>query len=69
MQDHFNDTISNFGSIVAVVLATQVPVLWFFDPLFALLFAIFIVYNWSQTGRGACDLCHVSSSPLSINCR
>jgi divalent metal cation (Fe/Co/Zn/Cd) transporter len=52
-QDHFNDVVSNALSIVAIVLATQVDGLWFFDPLFAILFAFFIMYNWSQTGRGA----------------
>ncbi len=52
LQDHLNDVVSNALSVVAIVLATRVKTLWFFDPLFAILLACFIVFNWSLTGRG-----------------
>ncbi len=37
---------------MAIILATQVRSLWFFDPLFAILFACFVVFIWTLTGRG-----------------
>ena len=48
-QDHRNDSMTNAASVVAVVVASQVSDLWFFDPMFAIIFALFIVYSWSST--------------------
>ena len=67
-QDHFNDVVSNGLSIVAIILATQVNKLWFFDPLFAILFACFIVFNWTVTGRGACRGVQGQTTTPSLSC-
>ena len=61
-QDHRNDCVNNAGSIVALALATQVPQLWFFDPVFAIMFACWIAYNWGSTARGAVCF-HLGSWP------
>jgi hypothetical protein len=45
--------LTNSASIVAVALASRIRKLWWFDPAFAILFAIYIVFNWTQTGKGA----------------
>lgn len=50
-QDHFNDVLSNSLSVLAVGLASTYPKVWFLDPGFAILFALFIMVVWSNTGK------------------
>jgi len=51
-QDHANDVVTNTGSAIAVVLATQVPSLWWMDPVGAGVIALYIMATWVDTGKG-----------------
>lgn len=55
-QDHMNDIVTNGASIVAVLVAVEVPAMWFLDAGVAVLFALYIVYLWSQTGKEQIDM-------------
>jgi divalent metal cation (Fe/Co/Zn/Cd) transporter len=52
-QDHFNDTVSNGLSVLAVGLASTYDSVWWLDPGFAMLFSVFIIVVWANTGKGA----------------
>jgi divalent metal cation (Fe/Co/Zn/Cd) transporter len=51
-QDHFNDTIMNGLSVLAVGLASRYKSVWWLDPGFAILASMFIIFVWSNTGKG-----------------
>jgi divalent metal cation (Fe/Co/Zn/Cd) transporter len=51
-QDHFNDVIMNGLSVLAVGLASRYDVVWWLDPGFAILASLFIIFVWSNTGKG-----------------
>ncbi|GMI09316.1 hypothetical protein TrRE_jg9898 [Triparma retinervis] len=49
-QDHFNDALSNFIAVVALVLAMNHPNMWWVDPLGAIVISLYIMYSWYETG-------------------
>jgi cation diffusion facilitator family transporter len=49
--DHRNDVITNTSTIVAVLIASRVSQLWWFDSLMAIVLALLIMFTWANTGR------------------
>jgi len=49
-EDHFNDVVTNAVSVVAVVVAVQVPSLWQIDAVAAIVLAAWIIKSWADTG-------------------
>jgi divalent metal cation (Fe/Co/Zn/Cd) transporter len=49
-EDHFNDVVTNAVSVVAVVVAVQVPSLWQVDAVAAIVLAAWIIKSWADTG-------------------
>ena len=49
--DHFNDVVTNSGTLVAVVLSSHYPFLWFLDPTAAIFLAVAMLVVWSRAAR------------------
>ena len=45
-EDHLNDVMSNLVAIISIVVASEVPILWWFDPAGAILISVVIIYRW-----------------------
>ena len=48
--DHRNDVLTNVVGFVAVAVAVQVHSLWLFDPIGAIIIALWIIKSWAETG-------------------
>lgn len=48
--DHRNDVLTNCVGVGAAVAAVYVPSLWFLDSTGAIGIALYIIFNWLQTG-------------------
>jgi divalent metal cation (Fe/Co/Zn/Cd) transporter len=45
-EDHINDVFSNLAAIISVLVAANIPNLWWFDPAGAILISVIIIYRW-----------------------
>lgn len=67
-QDHINDTITNALTLVAVGVTTANPDAWVVDPVFAILFAFYILYVWVRTGKEQINrISGRSAAPEAVN--
>ena len=51
------------GTLLVDRVWAQVEKLWFFDPMFAIMFAVFIAYNWGMTAKGTARVARVAACP------
>ena len=49
--EYRNDAIITLSSLVAVLIASRVPVVWWLDPALAIVMAGLILVTWLQTGK------------------
>jgi hypothetical protein len=49
--DHLADVVTNGGTLVAVIVASRRPSLWWFDPAAAILLSVWMVVMWSDAAR------------------
>lgn len=50
-EDHRNDILTNTLSAGCAVLATYLPQLWWMDGTGAVIFGLFIMYSWAESGK------------------
>lgn len=49
--DHMNDVITNIGTLIAVLVSSAYPSVWFLDPAAAIFLALFMLIVWSGAAR------------------
>jgi cation diffusion facilitator family transporter len=49
--DHFNDVVTNIGTLIAVLVSSAYPSVWFLDPAAAIFLALFMLIVWSGAAR------------------
>jgi cation diffusion facilitator family transporter len=49
--DHFNDVVTNSGTLAAILLSSHYPYLWFLDSAAAIFLAVAMLTVWSRAAR------------------
>jgi cation diffusion facilitator family transporter len=50
-QDHGNDVMTNVMAVIGGSLASAYSSFWWLDPLGAIFLSVYIIYNWTNTGK------------------
>ena len=53
MQDHISDVQVNGATFISLIIIGQVPMLWWFDAVMAMVTALKVFKNWTRTCIGA----------------
>lgn len=65
-QDHMNDVATNAVSLIAAVIATSVPSLWWLDSAGAIGLSILILITWLRTGKEQLQMMVGRSAPSDV---